>query len=246
MIIKYTLLTRFGIRFAHNGCMTQIKTGKNSETPGRVVVVGTSAGGLQALKLLTSQFQQSFPVPILVVQHLSSPFAGEALLSVLAKSTALNCQIAENGTSILPGHLYLAPPDQHMMIGNDKKILLTKGAPENRARPSIDALFRSAAVNFSTGVIAVLLTGFLDDGTSGMKAVMKCGGTSIVQDPEEADYPDMPQNALNFVSIDHVVPLLEMGGLIYQLMVEKLKKSKSIPKDVVIESKIAERVLSDL
>jgi len=132
------------------------------------------------------------------------------------------------------------------MIGDDKTILLTEGAPENRARPSINVLFRSAAVTFNTGAVAVLLTGYPDDGTSGMKAVMKCGGISIVQYPVEADYPNMPQNALNNVAIDHVVRLSEMGGLIYQLMAQKLKKRKPLPKEVEIESKIAECTLSDL
>jgi len=130
------------------------------------------------------------------------------------------------------------------MIGDDKTILLTEGAHENRARRSINALFRSAAVTFITGVVAVLLTGYPDDITLEMKAVVKRGGISILQYPKEADYPDMPQNAMNNVAIDHVMRLSEMGGLIYQLMAQKLKKRKHVPKEVEIESKITERTLA--
>ena len=226
--------------------MTNSKKSQKSTPDERVVVVITSAGGLRALTTLTSQIQENFPTPILIVQHLSNPNSGEALLRALGKSTGLNCQFAINGKKILPDNIYLAPPDQHLIISDDKTILFTKGAPENRARPSINALFRSAAVTFNTGVVAVLLTGYPDDGTSGMKAVMKCGGISILQDPMEADYPNMPQNALNNVATDHVVRLSEMGGLIYQLMAQKLKKRKPLPKEVEIESPIAERTLSDL
>ncbi len=133
-----------------------------------------------------------------------------------------------------------------MMIGEDLKLLVTKGAHENRSRPAIDPLFRSAALSFGTGVIGIVLTGYLDDGTAGMKAIKKCGGTCIVQDPEEAEYPDMPKNVMNNVKVDYCLPIAQMGALLYKLVPQKLRKSKPVPKDVLIEAKIAERVLSDL
>lgn len=213
---------------------------------GKVVVIGTSAGGLSALKTLIHQLQEHFPAPILVVMHISADAAGNVLLNALDKQSNIKCENAVSGTTLKDGHLYLAPPDQHLMIGDDGCILVTKGAQENRARPAIDPLFRSAAVVFGSNVIGILLTGYLDDGTAGMIAIRRCGGTLIVQDPQDAEYPDMPANALNQVKVDYCVPLLEMGGLLYQLLAAKPGKKKPIPKDILIEAKIAKRVLSDL
>ncbi len=212
----------------------------------RVVVIGTSAGGLTALKKLTSQLLNDFPLPVLVVQHISADATGNILLDELNKLNTVKCQHAKSGNSLKPGHLYLAPSGHHLMIGAEMKMLVTKGAQENRYRPAIDPLFQSAAVAFGTGVIGILLTGYLDDGTAGMKAIKRCGGICIVQDPQEAEYPAMPKNALNNVKVDHCLPISEMGALLYKLIPQKLPKSKPVPKDVLTESKIAERVLSDL
>lgn len=212
----------------------------------KVVVIGTSAGGLNALKKLLSQLPKDFPLPILVVRHISPDASGNVLLDELNKVNTVKCQHAECGMNLEPGHLYLAPSDHHLMIGEDLKLLVTKGAQENRYRPAIDPLFRSAAVGFRTGVIGILLTGYLDDGTAGMKAVKRCGGICIVQDPKEADYPAMPKNALNNVKVDHCLPISKMGALLYQLIPQELKEREPVPEDILIETKIAERVLSDL
>lgn len=217
-----------------------------TEKISKIVVIGTSAGGLSALKKLISQLHNDFPLPVLVVQHISPDATGNVLLNELNKLNTLKCQHAINGNSLKPGYLYLAPSDHHLMIGEDLKILVTKGAQENRYRPAVDPLFRSAAVRFRAGVIGILLTGYLDDGTAGMKTIKRCGGTCIVQDPKEAEYPDMPKNAINNVKVDYCLPISEMGALIYQLIPEKLPKRKPVPADIIIEAKIAERVLSDL
>ena len=212
----------------------------------RIVVIGASAGGLSALKKLISQLHKDFPLPVLVVRHISADATGNVLLDQLNKLNTVKCRHAKSGNKLKPGHLYLAPSDHHLMIGKDRKVLVTKGAMENRYRPAIDPLFRSAAVGFGTGVIGILLTGYLDDGTAGMKAIKRCGGTCIVQDPEEADYPAMPKNAINNVKVDYCLPIAEMGPLLDRLIVKKLRKSIAVPKDILIETKIAERVLSDL
>lgn len=220
-----------------------------SKTPGKikkVVVIGTSAGGLNAVKTLVSQLQAKFEAPILVVQHISADATGNVLLEALNKLGNLKCEHAVNGKKLKNGYLYLAPSDHHLMIGEDERILVTKGAQENRSRPAIDPLFRSAAVAYSSKVIGILLTGYLDDGTAGMIAIKRCGGTCIVQDPADAEYPDMPQNALNQIAPDYCLPLLEMGGLLYHLLAKNPGKKKSIPEDILIETKIAKRVLSDL
>lgn len=214
--------------------------------PNFIVVIGTSAGGLAALVKLVGQLQADFAAPILVVQHISADATGNVVLDTLNKQGKLTCAHAKSGEYPLTGHLYLAPPDHHLMLDEDGKILVTKGAQENRSRPAIDPLFRSAAVAFGNRLIGILLTGYLDDGTAGMKVIKRCGGTCMVQDPADAEYPDMPQNALNQVKMDYCLPLSEMGGLLYQLISRKVGKRKPVPKDILIESKIAERVLSDL
>jgi len=219
---------------------------RNKKSIDQIVVIGTSAGGLNALTQLIGQLQANFPAPVLVVQHISSDATGNVLLESLTKFSELKCTHAKNGAKLMPGHLYLAPSDHHLMVDSDHEILVTKGAQENRSRPAIDPLFRSAAVEFGNKAIAILLTGYLDDGTAGMKVIQRCGGICIIQDPADADYPDMPQNALNQLSPDYCLPIIEMGGLLYQLMNRKISKEKDIPKDILIEAKIAKRVLSDL
>ncbi|WP_291856703.1 chemotaxis protein CheB [Marinilabilia sp.] len=222
-----------------------LKTDKSAKNS-RVVVVGTSAGGLSALKGLIGQLPKDYPVPFLVVWHISPDATGNTLLDELNKLNTIKCQHAKSGKDLKPGCLYLAPSDHHLLIGKNQKMLVTKGAYENRSRPAIDPLFRSAAVAFGPGTIGILLTGYLDDGTSGMKAVKKCGGTSIVQDPNDAEYPDMPRNALNNIKVDYCLPISEMGALLNKIIQQKLPKRKPVPDEVLVEAKIAERVLSDL
>jgi two-component system chemotaxis response regulator CheB len=212
----------------------------------KVVVIGTSAGGLDALTKLVSQLQEDFPAPILVVQHISADATGNVLLDSLRQHSKLTCVHAENEAKLENGHLYLAPSDHHLMIDDNHTVLITKGAQENRSRPAIDPLFRSAAIVFRNNAIGILLTGYLDDGTSGLTAIKRCGGICIIQDPKDAEYPDMPQNALNQIEIDYCLPLSEIGGLLYQLIPKKPGKLKPIPKDILIEAEIAKRVLSDL
>jgi two-component system, chemotaxis family, protein-glutamate methylesterase/glutaminase len=128
----------------------------------------------------------------------------------------------------------------------ENRLLVTKGARENRNRPAIDPLFRSAAVAYTSRVIGVVLTGMLDDGTAGLIAIPKCGGITVVQDPKDATYPGMPLSALNNLKVDYCVPISEMGRLLETLTRERPGKSKRIPEDVRTEAEIAERVLSDV
>jgi two-component system chemotaxis response regulator CheB len=132
------------------------------------------------------------------------------------------------------------------MIEETGHLLVTKGATENRSRPGIDPLFRSAAVAFGNRVTGIILTGYLDDGTAGLIAIQRCGGTCIVQDPKEAQYPDMPKNVLNQIKVDYCIPIAEIGSILTLLMTKKPGRQKSIPEDLIRESKIAQRVLSDL
>ncbi len=209
------------------------------------IVVGASAGGMAALKELVAQFPKDFPEPIFIVNHMGAHTTGEALVKVLNESSSLTCVHAEDEQVFEPGYIYLAPSDQHMLIVKEK-ILITKGARENRSRPAIDPLFRSAAVAYGNRVIGVILTGYLDDGTSGMMAIKRCGGVCIAQDPDDASYPDMPQSVIANVGADYCLPIAGMGALLSDLVTRELPESEDAPEDIVIEAKIAQRVLSDL
>jgi two-component system chemotaxis response regulator CheB len=170
---------------------------------------------------------------------------GDALLNRLNGHKALSCKLASDGESFKRGRIYIAPPDNHLLV-KKSTVLVTKGARENRNRPGIDPLFRSAAVTHGSRVIGVVLTGMLDDGTAGLTAIKKCGGVTVVQDPKDAAYPGMPESALKNLSVDHCVPIAEMGRLLERLTQESPGKSKPIPADIRTEAKIAERVLSDV
>ncbi len=178
-----------------------------------LIVIGTSAGGLEALDALVSQLPAELPAAIFIVQHMSPQNTGIALLHRLGRHKAFHCELAADGERFRAGRIYIGPADHHLLIKRDH-VLVTKGARENRYRPAIDPLFRSAAATHGPNVIAVLLTGALDDGTAGLMAVKKCGGITIVQDPKEAAYPEMPQSALNNVKVDHCATISEIAALL--------------------------------
>jgi two-component system chemotaxis response regulator CheB len=211
----------------------------------RVVVIGTSAGGLSALRSLVSQLPADFMAAIFIVQHMSPSSSGDILVRALQNSARLRCKLAEDQQTFGKGDVLVAPPDHHLLLKKGH-VLVTKGARENRSRPAVDSLFRSAAVAYGRQAIGILLTGNLDDGTAGMAAIQNCGGICIVQDPASADYPDMPRSALQNVRIDHCVPLSEMGALLQNLLSRPQGKGNSPPENTVLEAKIAERVLSDI
>lgn len=210
-----------------------------------VVVVGASAGGSEALTALVAQLPADFPAPIFIVNHMAAEVSGKPLVGALNKAGKLKCSHASDGESFKRSHVYLAPSDQHLLLVKDQ-MLVTKGARENRYRPAIDPLFRSAAVAYGKGVIGIILTGYLDDGTSGMMAIKRCGGTCIAQDPADAAHPDMPQSVVTHVGTDYCVPLAQMGALLEKLAVRKIGAGKKPPNDLVVEAKIAHRVVSDL
>jgi two-component system chemotaxis response regulator CheB len=210
-----------------------------------IIVIGTSAGGLEALDALIGQLPTDIPASIFIVQHMSPEDTGGALLHRLSRHRVFGCKLAKDGESFEPGRIYIAPPDNHLLVKKNK-VVVSKGARENRNRPGIDPLFRSAAVAYTSRVIGVVLTGMLDDGTAGLIAIKKCGGVTVVQDPKDAAYPGMPQSALNNLKVDHCVPISDMGHLLETLSHQPAGKSKLIPKDIRSEALIAERVLSDV
>ncbi|WP_341939044.1 chemotaxis protein CheB [Marinimicrobium sp. C2-29] len=209
------------------------------------VVIGASAGGMAALKELLAQLPGDFPDPIFIVNHMAADTTGEALVKVLNECGPLTCIHASDQQVFESGTVYVAPSDQHMLI-EEGRILITKGARENRSRPAIDPLFRSAAVAYGNRVVGIILTGYLDDGTSGMMAIKRCGGVCIAQDPQDASYPDMPQSVIANVGVDYCLPVARMGALLSELVRRELPERGPVPEDIVIEAKIAQRVLSDL
>jgi len=212
-------------------------------TPKYVLVVGASAGGLSALSELVGQLSKELDVAVFIVMHLSRIGISNFLVDRLKPLTSLQCVVAEEGATIEQGYIYVAQPNQHLLV---KKgiIVIGRGPEENRWRPSIDVLFRSAAAAYSTRAIGVVLTGLLDDGTTGMLAIKRSGGVSIVQDPNEAEYPDMPLSVLNNMDVDYCVSLQQMGLIIAQITLQDREEIPA-PNDIVIESEIAERVVID-
>ncbi|KAA6440686.1 chemotaxis protein CheB [Dyadobacter flavalbus] len=181
----------------------------------RVIVIGSSAGGVIALKALVASLPADFEVPVFIVQHIA-PQVHSYLPEILNHAGHLKAKHPDDGEQIRNGHIYIAPPDHHMLIEDDH-ILVKKGPKENRFRPSVDALFRSAAYTYKNGVIGVVLTGMLDDGTSGMWAINQMKGITIVQDPLDAMYQSMPQNVLEHVNVDYIVPLAYIPELLIGL-----------------------------
>lgn len=187
-----------------------------SEPPsGHLVVLGASAGGVNALMQLAQTLPPGFPAPLCVVQHVGSNTS--VLPELLASRGPHPAVHARDGQLLTPGVIHIAPPDQHMLV-EGRYLRLTRGPRENHTRPAIDPLFRSAALAWGPRAIGVVLTGFLDDGTAGLAAIKQRGGTAIVQDPGTAEEPSMPRNALDCVDVDFSVPLAEIGPLLSRLV----------------------------
>ncbi|MBC7867417.1 MAG: chemotaxis protein CheB [Gloeobacteraceae cyanobacterium ES-bin-316] len=211
--------------------------------PKFITVVGTSAGGMSALIELVSQLREDMDTAVLIVMHLSGTGISDFLVHRLQPHSSFKCKLAVDGASIERGCIYVATAHVHLLV-KENAILIGRGPEENRWRPSIDVLFRSAAVAYNTRCIGIVLTGLLDDGTTGMFAIKRSGGCCIVQDPNEAEYPDMPLSVLDHMEVDYCVPLQEMGNILATIL-KTTPASKKAPEEIIIESEIAERVVVD-
>jgi two-component system chemotaxis response regulator CheB len=180
-----------------------------------VVVVGASAGGVEALLRFVGEFPEDFPAAIFVVLHI--PATGTSVLpGILTRAGRLAAAHAEDETAIEPGRIYVAPPDYHLSIERSKA-LVGHGPRENGHRPAIDPLFRSAAQAYGRAVAGVILSGTLDDGSAGLAAIKKAGGLTLVQDPQDALYSAMPLNALKVTIPDYVLPAEEIAATLTRL-----------------------------
>ncbi|HJU42582.1 MAG TPA: chemotaxis protein CheB [Vicinamibacterales bacterium] len=190
----------------------------------KLVVIGASAGGLEALLEIVRHLPNSFRVPILIVVHTRSE--GDSLLpQILGRVSRLTVSLATDRAAIQPGHIYIAPPDFHMLV-TPLGIRLNRGPRENGFRPAIDPLFRSAARVYRSSVVGVILSGALDDGSHGLKVLKDTGGVAVVQHPDDAAFPSMPANAIRVVDVDHVLPASQIADLLSTLS-QTLTKGES-------------------
>jgi two-component system chemotaxis response regulator CheB len=194
-----------------------------------IIVIGASAGGFDALKSLVGKLPSDLQASIFIVWHMSPDVHG-VLPQVLNRAETIHAAHARDGESIEPNRIYVAPPDHHLLV-EQGRVRVTRGPKENRFRPAVDPLFRSAAYAYGAQVIGVILSGALDDGTAGLWAIKKRGGLAVVQDPMDAEFPSMPESAMRAVEVDYSVPISEMADL----LVELSRKQVAEASEVVME-----------
>jgi two-component system chemotaxis response regulator CheB len=200
--------------------------------------MGASAGGLSAFNRVIKQLPEQLNAAVFIVWHVS-PYSTSLLPEILNRAGTLKAKHPADGEPIEMGKIYIAPPDHHLLLELGR-IRLTKGPKENRFRPAIDPLFRSAAYTYGSRVVGVVLTGALDDGTAGLWAIKDRGGIAVVQDPAEAEQPSMPASALANVQVDHCLAVSEIAPLLIALTHRAVEERRTlVSKDLEIETKIA-------
>ena len=203
-----------------------------------IIVMGASAGGLSVFNRIIKELPEHLNAAVFIVWHVS-PFSTSILPEILNRAAKLKAKHPVDGESIEKGKIYVAPPDHHLLLELGR-IRLTKGPKENRFRPAIDPLFRSAAYAYGSRVVGVVLSGALDDGTAGLWAIKDRGGIAVVQDPAEAEQRSMPASALANVQVDHCLAVSDIAPLLIALT-QRAVEERRIPvsKDLEIETKIA-------
>jgi two-component system chemotaxis response regulator CheB len=201
-----------------------------------IVVLGGSSGAMAPLRAILASLPPESPAAYLVVLHMASGSRLEARLG--ANPGPLPLVTAEDGMALRPGRVYLAAADRHLLV-EAGRLRLGHGPRENASRPAIDALFRSAALAYGPRVIGVLLSGLLHDGAAGLDAIKACGGLVLVQDPDEAEAPDMPRSALAAVSVDACAPTSGLGEALARLIARPAGTPGSVPDDIALEVAIA-------
>lgn len=212
-----------------------------------IIVLGASAGGVEALTQLISHLPPDLPAAIFVVLHIP-PHGTSVLPSIFNrciekyhKGASLRAVHPQDGEAIRHGQIYVAPSDQHLLV-KDGYIRLARGPRENSHRPAVDPLFRTAARVYGRRVVGVVLSGTLDDGTAGLAAVKKRGGVAIAQDPDEALYSGMPRSAIENVDIDHILKIDEIAHILVKLASQPVEEeqAEAVSAEMEIESDIAE------
>jgi two-component system, chemotaxis family, protein-glutamate methylesterase/glutaminase len=201
-----------------------------------IIVIGASAGGVEAVSTLVRALPADLPAAVFVVLHIPAQ-SPSMLPAILARAGQLPALQPTDGLAITHGQIYVAPPDHHMLLERGR-IRVVRGPRENRHRPAIDPLFRSAARSYGARVTGVILTGMLDDGTAGLLVVKQCGGVAIVQDPHEALYPGMPRSALDHVAVDYCLTLGEIAMRLVELAHAPLPENGALAVPDEIEQEL--------
>lgn len=204
-----------------------------------VVVIGGSAGAITAVASLLRELPADFSCSTLVALHLATTSGADWLQSIFAKNCRLPIETPAGEQPLEPARVYVARPDHHLVVKSGR-VLANRGARENFWRPAIDVLFRSAAVAYDSRVVGVLMSGELDDGTSGLQAIRTCGGVTVVQNPEDAQHPAMLQTALANVRVDHCPSLRELPALLVQLVNEPAAPAVVVPEQLRREIRMIE------
>jgi len=180
------------------------------------VVVGSSAGGLNALRILLSNIDKDFSMPVIIVQHIS-PDSENYLIHILNDLKRLKVKEADEKEKPRAGYAYVAPPNYHLLIESDQSFTFTVDERVNYARPSIDVLFQTAAEVYREHLIGIILTGANSDGSLGLKRIKELGGMAIVQDPATAEADSMPKAAIQACAVDHVLGIEEISAFLNTL-----------------------------
>ncbi|HJQ27276.1 MAG TPA: chemotaxis protein CheB [Blastocatellia bacterium] len=226
--------------------MTNLDADDSSESHHDIIIIGGSSGALAPLKAIVRGLPADLQATVFVITHVS-PEHESLLPDILGNQGNLPVVTATHGAVSRRGYIYVAPPDFHLII-EAGFMRLWRGPKENHSRPSLNPTFRSAAKIYGKRVVAVILSGFLDDGTAGMIAVKRNHGVAIVQDPREAEIPDMPRNAMRYIEADYVVPAAQIAPLLVKLTHEVIPETgaKSMPDSADKESIKVERDIAEL
>jgi two-component system chemotaxis response regulator CheB len=213
-------------------------TGDETPPPRGVVVIGASAGGVEALAAAVPSLPADLPFAVLVALHMP-PTAPSVLARIVDRHGPLPASTATDGATLQEGRIYVAVPDRHLMV-LDHHAVLSEGPTENGFRPALNTLFRSAALAYGPRAVGVLMSGVLDDGVLGMAAIRARGGVTIAQDPDDALFGDMPKNAVAAGVVDHQIPADELGGLLVKLADREFEEKDVEPdRKMELENRIA-------
>ena len=211
-----------------------------------VVVIGASSGGIEALEKLIAGLPEDLPAAVFVVVHLPAE-EPSVLPRILDRAGPLPAAAAEDGQPVKPGRVYVARPDHHLLLEEDR-VRLMRGPKENHHRPAVDPLFRSAAISYGRRVVGVVLSGVMSDGTAGLLAIKRRGGVAVVQDPDEALFSGMPRSALEHADVDYCRPAGELASLLARLVHERGERDEReaeqegaypVPDEMDLENRIA-------
>jgi two-component system chemotaxis response regulator CheB len=208
-----------------------------------IVVVGGSAGSIEILCEFVAGLPENFPGSIFVVVHFPGSVRS-TLPRILTRAGSLPARHPQDGESIEPGCIYVAPPNVHLVVAKGH-VHLFRGPKENGHRPAVDPLFRSAAQSYGTRVVGIILSGNLNDGTAGLLRIKQCGGVTLVQDPKTALYQGMPRSAIDHVPVDHVLPAEDLAALVTTMAMQPVELEATVSEELIGDTLADEVAIAD-